>query len=142
MRAIQPAAGFVVNDPVEATYLNVSVDGDGKPLTGTTRYVIHFAKGGEPKVKAFWSVTMYNTKYNLVANPIGRYSIGDRSGMKPDADGGLTIYVQKDLPGADKESDWLPTPYGQFFMILRTYLPADDIVTQTWQPPKITAVGG
>ncbi len=135
-------AGFVANDPVEATYLNVSVDGDGKPLNGKTRYVIHFDKGGEPKVKAFWSVTMYDLKYNLVANPIDRYSVGDRSGMKPDADGGLTIYVQKDSPGADKESNWLPAPEGQFFMIMRTYLPADDIVNQTWQPPKIAAVAG
>ena len=140
-RDMQMLAGFVANDPVEATYLNVSVDGDGKPLTGKNRYVIHFDKGGEPKVKAFWSVTMYNLKYNLVANPIDRYSLGDRSGMKPDADGGLTIFVQKDLPGADKEANWLPAPDGQFFLILRTYLPDDGIVNQTWQPPKITAVG-
>ena len=141
-RAIQTAAGFVANDPIEATYLNVSVDGDGKPLTGKNRYVIHFDKGGEPKVKAFWSVTMYNLKYNLVANPIDRYSLGDRSGMKPDADGGLTIYVQNDSPGVDKETNWLPAPDGQFFLILRTYLPAEDIVNQTWQPPKIANVGG
>ena len=139
-RAVQMLAGFIANDPVEGTYLNVSVDGDGKPLTGKNRYVIHFDKGGEPKVKAFWSVTMYNPQYNLVANPIDRYSLGDRSGMKHDADGGLTIYVQKDSPGADKESNWLPAPDRQFFMIMRTYLPADDIVNQTWQPPKIAAV--
>jgi hypothetical protein len=136
-RSVQMLAGFVANDPVEATHLNVSVDGDGKPLTGKNRYVIHFDKGGEPKVKAFWSVTMYDLKYKLVANPINRYSIGDRSGMKPDADGGLTR-----TRGADKEANWLPAPEGQFFPILRTYLPADDIVNQTWQPPKIAAVGG
>ena len=141
MRAVQPAAGFVVNDPIEATYLNVSVDGEGKPLSGSNRYVIHFAKGGQP-TDAFWSVTMYNLKYNLVANPINQFSIGDRSGMKPDADGGLTIYVQKDMPGADKESNWLPAPDGQFFLVLRTYLPAEDIVNQKWQPPKITIVAG
>ncbi len=141
-RGVQMLAGFVANDPIEATYFNVSVDGDGKPLTGDTRYIIHFDKGGEPKVKAFWSVTMYNLQYNLVANPIDRYSVGDRTGMKQDADGGLTIYVQKDSPGVDKESNWLPAPDGQFFMIMRTYLPADDIGNQTWQPPKITAAGG
>jgi hypothetical protein len=139
-RAVQMLAGFIANDPVEATYFNVSVDGDGKPLTGANRYVIHFDKGGEPKVKAFWSVTMYNPQYNLVANPIDRYSLGDRSGMRHDADGGLTIYVQKASPGADKQANWLPAPDGQFFMIMRTYLPADDIVNQTWQPPKIAAV--
>jgi hypothetical protein len=127
-RAEEMLAGFVANDPVEATYFNVSVDGDGKPLTGANKYVIHFDKGGEPKVNAFWSVTMYDLKYNLVANPIDRYSIGDRLGMKSDADGGLTIHVQKDSPGADKEANWLPAPDDQFFMIRRTYPPADDIV--------------
>jgi hypothetical protein len=137
LRAVQLLAGFVVNDPIEATYLNVSVDGEGKPLSGTNRYAIHFDEGGQPKVKAFWSVTMYNLQYNLVANPIDRYSIGDRSGMKPDADGGLPIYVQKDSPGSDKESNWLPAADGPFFLVLRTYLPGEDIVNQTWQPPRI-----
>ena len=57
-----------------------------------------------------------------------------------DADGGLTIYMQKDLPGADKEANRLPALDGQFFMILRTYLPAEDIANRTWQPSKIAAV--
>ena len=140
LRAIQPAVGFNTNDPIEATYLNASVDGDGKALTGKNRYVIHFAKGSEPKAKAFWSLTMYNKQYNLVANPINRYSVGDRSGMKADADGGMTIYLQRDNPGTEHESNWLPAPDGPFFLILRTYLPEDDIVKQTWQPPKIMRV--
>ena len=107
-------AGFVANDPVEATYLNVSVDGDGRPPTGKNRYVIHFDKGGQPKVKAFWSVTMYNLQYNLVANPIDRYSVGDRTGMKPDADGGLTIYVQKDCRAPTRKATGCPRPTGSF----------------------------
>lgn len=142
LRAIQPAVGFNTNDPIEATYLNASVDGEGRPLTGQTRYVLRFAKGEEPKVNAFWSLTMYNKAYNLVANPINRYSVGDRSALKRDADGGLTIYIQNDSPGADKESNWLPAPDGPFFLFLRAYLPGDDIVKQTWVPPKITAVRG
>lgn len=95
LRAVQISAGFLANDPVEAIYLNVSQDAKGQSLSGKNRYVIHFKSGGLPDVKAFWSVTMYNSQYNLVANPISRYSRGDRSGMKSDADGGLTIYVQK-----------------------------------------------
>jgi hypothetical protein len=140
MRAVQMLAGFVANDPIEATYLNVSTDGDGKPLSGSNRYVIHFDKGGQPKVQAFWSVTMYNPQYNLVANPIDRYSLGDRSGMSAGPDGSLTIYVQKDSPGSEKEANWLPAPEGMFFLIMRTYLPGDDIVKQIWQPPRITRV--
>lgn len=140
LRAIQPAVGFIANDPIEAVYLNVSVDGESKPLSGKNRYVIHFAPGAQPKVKAFWSITMYNEKTNLVANPINRYSIGDRSGMQPHADGSLTIYLQKDSPGPDKASNWLPAPDGGFFLFLRAYLPEADIVDQTWQPPKVTKV--
>lgn len=139
-RGMQMLAGFVANDPDEAVYLNVSLDGDRKPLSGQNRYVIHFKKDGQPKVKAFWSITMYNLKYNLVANPINRYSLGDRSGMKTADDGSLTIYVQKDSPGADKEANWLPAPEGNFFLIMRTYLPSEEIVNQTWQPPSVTRV--
>lgn len=141
LRAIQPAVGFNANDPIEATYLNSSVDGEGRPLTGANRYVIRFAKGSEPRVKAFWSLTMYNKQYNLVANELGRYSVGDRSGLKPDADGGFTIYLQAKSPGPDKLSNWLPAPHGPFFLFLRAYLPEEDIVNQTWQPPKIERVG-
>jgi hypothetical protein len=137
-RAVQMMAGFVANDPDEAVYLNVSVDGEGRLLTGKNRYEIRFAKGGEPEVGAFWSVTMYDQAYNLVANPINRYSIGDRSGLRPDPDGGLTIRVQKDRPGAGQDSNWLPAPDGPFFLILRTYLPGAGIVRQTWQPPSLT----
>ena len=140
-RAVQMLAGFVANDPEEAIYLNVSLDGEGKPLSGENRYEVHFPKGGLPDVKAFWSVTMYNPKYNLVANPINRYSLGDRSGMKPNPDDSLTIYLQKDSPGSDKEANWLPAPEGVFFLIMRTYLPGKDLVNQTWQPPPVTLVG-
>ena len=140
-RGMQMLAGFVANDPIEATYINVSVDGDGKPLSGTNRYVIHFEKDGLPKVKAFWSVTMYNLKYNLVANPTNRYSLGDRSGMKVDKDGSLTIYVQKDLPGPDKESELATRPRWTVFPHLANVSSCGKISSnQTWQPPKIPAV--
>jgi len=98
MRAVQMLAGFVANDPEEAMYINVSLDGEGKPLTGANRYVIHFAKGQQPKVNAFWSITMYNPQYNLVDNPINRYSLGDRSGMKGNADGSVGIICRRTHP--------------------------------------------
>jgi hypothetical protein len=140
LRAIQMLAGFVANDYEEAIYFNVSIDGGGKPLSGANRYEIRFEKGGQPEVKAFWSVTMYDANYNLVANPINRYSLGDRVGMKTAEDGSLTIYVQKDSPGPDKEANWLPAPEGRFFLIMRTYLPGETLVKRTWQPPAVTLV--
>lgn len=91
-RAMQALGGWVADDPDEAIYLNVAQDGAGRPLRGENRQVIRFKPDGLPKVKAFWSITMYNPSFNLVANPINRYAVGDRSGLRPDADGGLTIY--------------------------------------------------
>jgi hypothetical protein len=140
-RAMQALAGWVANDPEEAVYLNVAQDAQGQPLIGNNKYVIRFKPEGLPKVKAFWSITMYNPLFNLFANPLNRYAVGDRSGLKPDADGGLTIYVQRDSPGIDNESNWLPTPQnGRFLMFLRAYFPGDEILNQTWQPPDIVRV--
>jgi hypothetical protein len=140
LRDILALAGFVANDPEEAIYLNASLDESGKQLTGRNRYEIKFGKGVQPKVGAFWSVTMYKLQYNLVANPINRYSLGDRSGMKTSEDGSLTIYVQNDSPGPDKQSNWLPAPEGAFFLMLRTYLPGEDLVKQSWQPPPVNRI--
>jgi hypothetical protein len=36
------------------------------------------------------------------------------------ADGSLTIYVQPDSPGEDKEPNWLRAPSGGFDLILHT----------------------
>jgi hypothetical protein len=140
IRDIQALAGFVANDPEEAMYLNASLDDSGKPLTGRNRYEIRFEKGGQPEVGAFWSVTMYNLQYNLVANPINRYSLGNRSGMTTAKDGSLTIYLQKDSPDPDKQSNWLPAPDGEFFLFLRTYLPGAELVKQAWRPPLVKRI--
>jgi hypothetical protein len=139
-RAVQALAGFLANDPAEAIYMPGTEDAEGKIFSGVNRYVIRFEKGGLPQVNQFWSVTMYDMQYNLVANPINRYSLGDRSGMKTDKDGSLTIYLQKDSPGPDKEANWLPTPTGEFFMFLRAYFPGEALVKGSWEPPPVTRV--
>jgi hypothetical protein len=79
---------------------------------------------------------------NLVPNVANRYSLGDRTpGIKKDADGGITFYIQHDSPGADKESNWLPCPdSGTWFVILRLYQPHETVVNATWQCPPIQKV--
>jgi Protein of unknown function (DUF1214) len=79
-------------------------------------------------VKAFWSVTMYDGKTQLlIENPINRYLIN--SPMLPDLkknpDGSITLYIQKDSPGADKESNWLPAPHGPAYVVMRLYWPKE-----------------
>jgi hypothetical protein len=138
VRAIQALAGFVANDPAEAIYLNVSLDDSGHQLSGTGRYEIRFENGGQPPVAAFWSITMYNLDYNLVANPINRYSLGDRSGMTTAPDGSLTLSIHSDQPSDGKLPNWLPAPAGDFFLFLRAYLPGPALLDQTWLPPTVS----
>jgi hypothetical protein len=135
--ALQSLWGIVANDPAEAIYLNSSTDPDGQQLTGANRYVLHFSKGGQPEVKAFWSVTLYDAQHNLVANPLKRYALGDRDKLQFNADGSLDIYIQNGSPGADKETNWLPAPTGEFNLVLRSYLPSVDIQEQRWMPPPM-----
>jgi hypothetical protein len=135
--ALQSMWGIVANDPEEAIYLNTSTGLDGQQLTGANRYLMQFSKGGLPEVRAFWSVTLYDAKHNLVENPLRRYAIGDRDKLTLNADGSLDIYIQNLSPGADKETNWLPAPTGEFNLVLRNYLPGIDIQKQRWMPPAV-----
>jgi hypothetical protein len=141
-RAVAARAGLWGNHGYEANYQIVYVDGDNQPLSSEHRYELRLP--APPPVDAFWSLTMYDAdKFYLVANPINRYSIGDRTpGLKYGADGSLTIYLQKDSPGADEESNWLPTPQaGPFRPILRLYQPQQPILNETYLLPAIQRVG-
>ena len=84
-------AGLWGNHGYEAAYAMTYVDAAGDPLDGSRRYELRFAV--PPPVGAFWSVTMYDTpEFFLVENPIGRYSIGDRTpGLRTGEDGSVTI---------------------------------------------------
>jgi len=80
----------------------------------------------------------YDLTNNLVKNPIDRWAIGSLTGNFEKAkDGSLTLYVQKDSPGKDKESNWLPAPEGEFWIVFRTYGPNKEIVEQTWKMPPL-----
>jgi hypothetical protein len=111
----------------EAMYPTAEVDADGQPLNGAHAYEMRFPPGGGPRVGAFWSLTMYRRSDCLfVANPIGRYSIGDRTpGLLMEADGNLVIRVQANDPGPG--CNWLPAPAGElFYLVLRLYQPGPE----------------
>jgi hypothetical protein len=111
-----------VNVPQEAMYWRTTTDGAGQKLSGQHDYILHFPPGGLPPNNAFWSLTMGDAKNHFVPNPINRYSVGDRSGLVPNADGSVDIYIQETAP-AGHESNWLPAPAGNFTLWLRAYLP-------------------
>jgi hypothetical protein len=137
-------SGLIWNDEPEAIYVHGLTDSQGNLLDGANgRYVMHFAAGEKVPAKAFWSVSMYGLDYNFTQNQIDRSTIGDRThGLKRDPDGGLTIYIQHESPGADKESNWLPAPKTGFYLLFRGYLPEEPLRAHEWIPPAITRVGG
>jgi hypothetical protein len=135
--------GIYGNSKQEAMYPVYRIDADGKPLNGANRYTLRFEPGKFPPVKAFWSLTMYNLPQSLlVANPIDRYLINSPMlpQMTKDADGGLTLYIQNESPGKDKESNWLPAPTGAFAMYMRLYWPEQAAMDDSWQQPKLTTL--
>ncbi|MBI1801303.1 MAG: DUF1214 domain-containing protein [Chloroflexi bacterium] len=128
-----------VNVPQEAMYWTTSGDGAGRTLSGLHDYIVHFPPGGLPPNEAFWSLTMGDAKNRFVANPIYRYSVSDRSGLVPNADGSIDIYIQNAAP-AGHESNWLPAPAGNFILWLRVYVPGQAILDGKYKVPPVVKV--
>ncbi|MFO1036255.1 MAG: DUF1254 domain-containing protein [Geminicoccaceae bacterium] len=143
-RAAAAMAGIYGNDAEEALYPLLDTASDGKkPDCTTNKYTLTFPGDGLPPVNAFWSVTMYDGKTQLlVANPIDRYLINSPMlpGMKRGADGSLTLYLQHDSPGADLESNWLPAPAGPIYVAMRLYWSKESALKGTWKPPALQLV--
>jgi hypothetical protein len=140
-RAIIAMAALGANQPDDAIYPLCLTDADAKPLDGAHKYVLHFRKEDLPPVDAFWSVTMYDEKGFPVANSINRFAIGDRDDLKYNADGSLDLYFQNESPGADKESNWLPSPpAGTLGVTMRLYEPKAQALDGRWNPPAVKRV--
>ena len=147
LRAAAALAGIYGNDAVEAMYPLAKNDGAGAALDGHAHnYTLTFAAGQFPPVNAFWSVTMYDGKTQLlIENPINRYLINSPMlpSLKKNKDGSLTMYIQKDAPSADKKSNWLPAPDGPIYLVMRLYWPKTEppsilpAGSGTWQPPAV-----
>jgi len=149
-RAAAAKGGIYGNDAAEAVYPLTKTLADGEVLDCSKhKYTITFAAGQYPPVEAFWSVTMYDGKTQLlIENPINRYLINSPMlpGMKKNADGSLTLHIQKDSPGADREANWLPAPNDEIYLVMRLYWPKTEAPSilppgnGTWQPPGIKKV--
>jgi len=147
LRAAAAKSGIYGNSADEAMYPLTRNDANGQPLDGSKHnYTLTFAAGDFPPVNAFWSVTMYDGRTELlIKNPIDRYLINSPMlpDMKKNADGSLTLYIQKDSPGADKESNWLPAPNDTIYLVMRLYWPKTEAPSilppgeGTWKPPGI-----
>jgi hypothetical protein len=143
-RATGAQMGIGANSKEEAMYPLYEKDSSGQLLDGSKgRYTLHFAKGEFPPVNAFWSLTMYDLPQQLlVKNSIDRYLINSPMlpELKRDADGGLTIYIQADSPGGEKEANWLPAPKAPFMLAMRYYLPKPELMDGSWKSPAVVRV--
>lgn len=150
LRAAAAKAGIFGNNAVEAMYPMARWDSTGATLDGSQHnYTLTFPAGQLPPVNAFWSVTMYDGKTQfLIQNPLNRYLINSPMlpDMKKNDDGSLTLYIQHDSPGADKESNWLPAPNGPIYLVMRLYWPKTEHPSilppgdGTWNPPGLVKV--
>ncbi len=125
-----------VNTSQESMYWWTNSDGAGHTLSGGHNYVMHFPAGGLPPNQAFWSITMGDAGNHFVANPLNRYTVSDRTGLAPNPDGSVDIYIQKDVP-AGHESNWLPAPSGNFILWLRVYIPGEAILQGKYTVPPV-----
>lgn len=141
MRALITAIGLGANRPQDAVYPTSLKDAHGKTYNGANKYVMHFDKGQLPPAKGFWSLTMYDGHYFFVDNPLNRYSISARQNLKSNPDGSVDLFIQKDSPGLEKESNWLPAPADKFILMMRLYWPNPEdpsILDGSWRPPAVT----
>jgi len=130
------------NKPDETKYIYRDFDSQGQQLHGKNNYTVTFAKGQEPPVKGFWSLTLYNEHHLFAPNALNRYSLGTKSKsfLKYNADGSLTLYFGAKSPGKDKETNWLPAPEGTFSLYIRCYWAEQAILDGTWMPPQVEKV--
>lgn len=135
--------GIYGNSKEEAMYPIYSVDNEGKSLIGSNKYILRFSKNQLPPANSFWSLTMYEMPSSLlVDNPIKRYLINSPmiSQLKKDTDGSITLYIQNESPGKEKESNWLPAPKGHFLLVCRIYWPKEEAISGKWNKPPLTKI--
>jgi hypothetical protein len=139
-RAIVAMIGLGANSAEDAIYPVLMADADGEPVSGDHAYVLHFDADDLPPVRAFWSVTMYDSQGFQAANELDRFAIGDRDDLHYNTDGSLDIFVQHTSPGSDHESNWLPAPRGPLGITMRLYAPKAEALLGKWNPPPMQRV--
>lgn len=142
--ALSLGKGMLGVAPLEADYWITFRDAAGQPLVGSQAYRLHLPPGGIPS-NAFWSVALYAVQKDgqfLSANPLHRYHVGSRTGLKPNADGSLDIWIQADPPAGEKLSNWLPAPANgaRFELFARAYEPKPQVLKGAFRMPEVTAV--
>ncbi|AYN04178.1 DUF1254 domain-containing protein [Flavobacterium sp. 140616W15] len=136
-RAMISYKGLEINLPQDIINSSCMVDEGGDKLNGSNKYTIHFNQDEIPLANAFWSLTAYDAKGAFVANPMNRFTIGNRDSLIRNADGSIDIYFQRSYPGKIRENNWLPVSSGEFNIVLRVYSPKEQMLKGKWIIPSI-----
>jgi hypothetical protein len=83
---------------------------------------------------------MYDAQSFFLGNPLNRYNIAGWMPLKLHDDGSLGIYIRRDSPGKDKESNWLPAARDGFNLTLRMQWPQESEPDCSWKPPAVQQV--
>jgi len=141
-RAVAAMTGLYGNTGAEALYPAYFTDSDGEPLDAAQHsYRMRIPPGGMPPAKAFWSLSMYDGKTQLfIDNPLNRYLLNStmESDFVREPDGSVVLYLQSEAPPEPLMPNWLPSPDGPFYAVMRLYLPTDEVLQGDWTPPAIT----
>jgi hypothetical protein len=141
MRLAGAVLGIYGLSKEEAIYPIYQTDSEGQPLDASTnKYTLTMKDHEMPPVNAFWSYTMYELPARLLTdNQLNRYLINSPMlpSLKRNADNSITLYLQYESPGKDKESNWLPAPKGPFFFVNRLYWPKPEAFDGTWKPKPL-----
>jgi len=142
-RAVQAMIGIYGVDPEECTYYLARYDVNDQLIDGSKcNYRWRLPERLPINPRGFWSFTVYESSTEfIVPNEIKRYSVSDRTDLKPDADGGCTVYIQNKRPSEDKVSNWLPIASSEILVCLRLYLPEDFVCCGDYVPPGIERAG-
>ena len=137
----QAFSGIIEHWKEQSTKLRTFVDADGRRPERPAPLCAAISQGRDTAGAAFWSITLYDERFNMVDNPIKRYGIGSLSeGLVFGEDGSLEILLQHERPAPELEANWLPTPAGKFNLFLRTYLPGPGVMDQSYAPPPVRKV--
>jgi hypothetical protein len=132
------SAGFDLHRIAKSEIIELPITGDGggDPYEKGAKYRLVFPAGQLPPVDGFWSLEMISVPdVRYRENPVNRYVIDSRmAGLKKNADGSLEIAIQRETPGPELESNWLPSPDAGFSLTLRLYGPKQAAIDGTWKP--------
>ena len=139
-RAIVAVIGFGANPTDMAVYPSTDIDKEGNVLNGNNNYVIRFEAGEFPPCMAFWSITLYDEDGFFYDNSAHKQAIRGTDSFITNSDGSVDIYLQNKSPGETLESNWLPSPEGDFSLVLRIYQPEESVLDFTWKPPSVERI--